>query len=315
MVKVLVTGINGFVGSHVAHELHRRGYLVYGTGIQKNLDPFLYGFVEEYVSCDLTDIDSVRRISLKQVDAVINLAGFASVGDSYGKAELYNKVNVGVHTNLYQECLNQSVSPRIIAVSTGAVYDPFQKMPLGESSRLADRKKSNEYIVSKQIMEEEVLKFTKQGLRCVIARPFNHTGPGQQPGFLLPDLYNQIILSTKSNDPMLVGNLDTKRDFTDVRDVARAYVDLALCESKNLSSEVYNICSGRSVSGREILEMLSNCLGLIGLDVQIDPSKLRKNEIMDIYGSNQRLTDDTGWKTEYKISKTVNDFVLWKQSV
>jgi GDP-4-dehydro-6-deoxy-D-mannose reductase len=315
MQKVLVTGINGFVGEHVCRELLKRGVSVVGTGVQPEVNPTLNDFISEYVSCDLTSPESVKNLVLNDVDAIINLAGFASVGDSFGKAELYKKVNIGVHTNLYQECLRQKANPRVIAVSTGAVYDSAQPMPITEDSKLVDQEKTNEYVISKQLMEKEVSKFNELGLKCIIVRPFNHTGPGQLPGFLLPDLYDQITESVRENKPMLVGNLETKRDFTDVRDVALAYVDLAMCESKNLRSEVYNICSERSVSGKEILEQLSNCLEIIDLDVQIDPTKIRQNEIMDIYGSNKRLFEDIAWKPTISLYDTINDFVLWKQSL
>jgi len=309
MTKVLLTGINGFVGHHVAKQLHERGIFVVGVGNQPELQADLKGIVSEYIACDLTSPDEVAKLDLSQVDAVINLAGFAKVGESRGQGELYNRVNVGVHTTLYNECLKQNVHPRIIAVSTGAVYDSAQEMPITETSKLVDDNKTNEYVISKKLMEQAVLEFNQKGLRCVIARPFNHTGPGQLPGFLLPDLYEQIIESQDSGSLMKVGNLKTKRDFTDVRDVARAYIELALHDESELNHDIYNICSGTSISGEQILDNLAKAYNIDHLSTETDPSKIRPNEVMDIYGSSERIQQDTGWKPEISIEKTISDFV------
>jgi GDP-4-dehydro-6-deoxy-D-mannose reductase len=315
MKKILVTGVNGFVGHHVSRQLHYAGHNVIGVGNQPNLLEDLDEFVDKYISCDLTNPSQVSSINLSEIDAIINLAGFAKVGESKGQQELYNKVNVSVHSVLYQECINQKVKPRIVAISTGAVYDPGQPMPLEEDSKLSDKYKSNEYIVSKQLTEEAVLKFNELGLHCIVARPFNHSGPGQLPGFLLPDLGTQIKDSVKNQSPLIVGNLKTKRDFTDVRDVARAYIELATCDEDNLKYPIYNICSGKSVSGKEILSYLLSAYEATELSTIVDQSKIRDNEIMDIYGSNLRIKEATGWQPTISVEKMVNDYVDWQKTV
>lgn len=312
-MSILVAGVNGFVGHHVAQQLHEQNYEIVGVNLEPNLAPDLEGIVDTYVSCDLTDEKAVSDLDLHDVTAIINLAGFAAVGASKGKGELYNRVNVGVHTTLYSECLRQKVSPRIIAVSSGAVYDTQQAMPLTEESRLVDDAQTNEYVISKKLMEEAVGKFSADGLRCIIARPFNHTGPGQLPGFLLPDLTEQVIHAQQTHQAMKVGNLEPRRDFTDVRDVAGAYVLLATCDASNLKHSVYNICSGRSISAKQVLAILLDASGASDVTVEVDPSKLRDNDVMDIFGASTRLQEDTGWKPEIPIEQTVADFVAWKQ--
>lgn len=314
MTKVLVTGVNGFVGHHVAQQLNDRGMDILGVGNQQNLEVGLRGLVETYVSCDLTDVNQVSEIDLNDITAIINLAGFAKVGESKGQGELYNRVNIGVHTTLYEECLRQGVSPRIITVSTGAVYDSNQPMPITEYSALISDEKTNEYVISKKRTEQAVAAFNERGLRCIIARPFNHTGPGQLPGFLLPDLYEQIKESQSSGKPLRVGNLETKRDFTDVRDVAKAYIELALCSEKDLKHNVYNICSGKSVRGSEILRLLADACGVSDIKTETDPDRIRKNDVMDIYGSRGRITSDTGWEPTIPIEQTIRDFVSQKSS-
>ncbi len=314
MKNILVTGVNGFVGHHVAAQLYEAGYAVIGASNQPELQSDLNDIVEQYVACDLTNPEEVKKIDLTDIVAIINLAGFASVGDSEGKSELYDKVNIGAHTVLYDECLRQEVSPRIIAVSTGAVYDPNQELPITEESALVPRDKTNVYVISKQKMESAVAKYADNGLRVIIARPFNHSGPGQLPGFLLPDLGIQINEALSKDRPLLVGNLETKRDYTDVRDVARAYVLLATADEKSLNHNIYNICSGNSVAGKDILELLLNSFGASHVQIKVDQSRIRPNDVMNIYGSRQRLTDDTGWEPTIPAEIMVRDYVLWLKS-
>lgn len=313
-MSVLVAGVNGFVGHHVARTLHDQNEQVLGVNLERELSPELIGIVGQYESCDLTDSQAVSRLDLSDVTAIINLAGFAAVGSSTGKSELYDKVNVGVHTTLYEACLAQNVSPRIIAVSTGAVYDSSQPMPQTEDSRLINASDTNPYVASKLHMEAAVRELREdRGIDCIIARPFNHTGPGQGPGFLLPDLAVQLSDALASGTTMKVGNLDAKRDFTDVRDVARAYVLLATCERASLRHSVYNICSGKSIAGQYLFNLLAKNWGTPGITTEVDPKKLREKEVMDLYGSYERLNDDTGWQPEIPIEQTIADFVAWKR--
>jgi len=312
MDKILVTGVNGFVGHHVAEQIHKSGMSVIGIGNQPDLQTDLEGIVGTYISCDLTDPKSVGLIDLNSVSAIINLAGFAKVGDSKGQGELYDRVNIGVHTVLYDECLRQSVSPRIIAVSTGAVYDPNQELPITEESALITQDKTNEYVISKQKMENALQEYRGKGLDIIIVRPFNHSGPGQLPGFLIPDLGEQITEAVESKKPLLVGNLMTKRDYTDVRDVAGAYVKLATVDT--LGHNVYNICSGVSIAGTKILELLKKSFDAEGVQTEIDQTRIRPNDVMDIYGSRERITQDTGWKPVISVDQMIADYSTWKKS-
>jgi GDP-4-dehydro-6-deoxy-D-mannose reductase len=314
MRKILVTGVNGFVGHHVATQLHESGFEVIGVGNQPELQSDLKGIVKQYVVCDLTSPAGVKNIDLTEVRAIINLAGFASVGDSEGKEELYDKVNIGAHTVLYDECLRQNVQPRIIAVSTGAVYDPNQELPLTEDSALIPRDKTNVYVISKQKMEEAVAGYSSKGLRVIVARPFNHSGPGQLPGFLLPDLGEQIEDAVREKKPLLVGNLETKRDYTDVRDIARAYIALATANELDLKHDIYNICSSKSTSGKDLLNMLTEAFGEINLKIETDQSRIRSHDVMDIFGSHERLSQDIGWEPKITVEQMVKDYVLWLKS-
>ena len=139
----------------------------------------------------------------------------------------------------------------------------------------------------------------------MIVRPFNHIGPGQLGGFLVPDLANQI----KESDIISVGNLNTERDYTDVRDVVRAYVLLAT--TPKLSHQLYNVCSGKSVSGKKILSLLKQDLNKDNLEVVVDSKKIRPKDPLVVRGDYQRIRTDTGWKPKFEIGSTINDYVKW----
>lgn len=314
MSNILVTGINGFVGQHVAITLKSKQHNVIGVGNQETPSDELNLIVGKYYSCDLTDTEQVKKIDLKDVDAIINLAGLAKVGDSRGQGELYKRINVGVHTVLYEECLRQGANPRIIAVSTGAVYDADQPLPITEASKLVSTDNTNEYVQSKLAMEIALDDYRKKGLRIIVARPFNHSGPRQLAGFLLPDLGEQIEIAKNQGSSLKVGNLKTRRDYTDVRDVAEAYIDLATVPSVLLKHNTYNICSGKSTEGTEILSLLTHAFGADDVKIEIDPSRIRSHDVMDIFGSHELITQDTGWLPKVSVAQMVNDYVVWKQS-
>lgn len=309
--RVLVTGVNGFVGHHVAHELASEGHVVLGTGLDTSLDPMLSDVVGEfYATCDLTDERAVAQLPLQDLDAIINLAGLAQVGASFapGQAEKYNHINVAVHTTIVRQLQKlQRNDVRIIAISTGAVYDNSQPMPLDENGSLVTT--GSPYALSKVAMEKALAELRTDDIDIVIARPFNHIGPGQLPGFLVPDLITKLRELDESKT-LAVGRLDTKRDYTDVRDVARAYRLLATTE--HLAHRIYNVCSGTSHSGQEILDTLIRLLGLQDVEVTIDKERIRPNDPADVRGDASRLQQDTGWRPRIAFEATLKDCLTTK---
>lgn len=309
MQKVIVTGINGFVGNHLTNELIAQGYEVVGVGREPELSSELNDRVKSYYSCDLADYDSVRALPLADAKALINLAGLAAVGPSFDNPELYMRINTAVLDTVCKAAIEQgAVNLRILSICSGAVYSPNQKMPLTEDSLLAPE--SSPYAASKIAMEELSLQYREQGLDCVVARPFNHIGPGQLPGFILPDLYQKASV-LNSGQKLLVGNLTTRRDYTDVRDVAKAYVSLV--GTKKLNHAIYNVCTGRSLSGEDILKNLLDAIEKTNLEVTVDESLFRPTDSQELYGDSSRLQQDTGWKPEIAIEQTIRDFVLSQQ--
>lgn len=305
MAQVLVTGCNGFVGKHLVRELHSRNIKVSGLGYKEPAHPEISSLLSNYFMCDLTDPEDVATLDLKNLVAIVNLAGLAKMADSFTNPEYYKKVNVEVLTNLGEEILQQNKNARVVAVSTGAVYESNQPMPLTESSKTVQN--GSPYSQSKLMMEAEAEKLRTRGLDCVVVRPFNHIGPGQEQGFLLPDLLEKIKNASHSDNTISVGNLMTKRDYTDVRDIVKAYVSLALSES--LANNLYNVCSGKSYSGEEILQATLDTFGAKNLKIEVDQSLIRPTDPPDLYGSNERLKSDINWQPEIPLRKTIDDFI------
>lgn len=303
MNKVLVTGINGFVGEHVARHFASNDYEVTGTARQDLPNPSVADSLDDYQQVDLLDETSVRRLDLNSIDAIIHLAGRSAVGESFDKPQEYLTQNTLMTYNLLDHAKSSGFNGRIVSVSTGALYDPARPLPLAESSRTAP---NSPYAIGKLSAEAVAMYFRQRGLDTVIARPFNHIGPGQGNGFLLPDMYTQIH-SLEHGDSIKVGNIETRRDYTDVRDIARAYA--MLVEAEKLHHSIYNVCSDRSFSGAQILEIIKKVAKLEDITTFVDATKIRPNEIMDIRGSYNQLHKDTGWTPEIDIRQTIADFI------
>lgn len=309
MDRIIVTGVNGFVGSHLVDALMAENYEVIGVGREESLSTELTDRVQEYYSCDLSNYEEVAKLPLANAKGVINLAGLAAVGPSFDNPELYMRVNTAVLDTVCKAAIEQNATDiRIISISSGAVYSSQQPMPLSEESGLAPE--SSPYAASKIAMEELSLQYRKQGLDCVVARPFNHIGPGQLPGFILPDLFKEISLLSEGEN-LRVGNLTTKRDYTDVRDVAKAYA--SLISAKTLNHGIYNVCTGRSLSGEYILEKLKENLNVPTLIHGVDETRFRPSDAPDLFGDSSKLQADTGWTPQIPIEQTIRDFIEWAE--
>jgi GDP-4-dehydro-6-deoxy-D-mannose reductase len=306
MSKILVTGVNGFVGKHLAQELVTRNFDVIGVGRDKEADPSLGDYLSFYYSLDLTNGKQVGSIDLSEIAAVVSLAGLAQVGGSFKDPKKYLQVNVDVLTVLGERILKENLPIRVLAVSSGAVYDSNQPLPLSEESALTSS--GSPYAQSKILMERRAAELRSGGLDCVVVRPFNHIGPGQEPGFLVPDLFKKTSGALETGEPVKVGSLQTRRDYTDVRDVVRAYADLI--SQPALQHEVYNVSSGRGIAGQQILDMILIAMGAEGkVQVEIDKELIRPGDPAELYGTHERLSRETGWQPKIDVERTIRDFV------
>jgi GDP-4-dehydro-6-deoxy-D-mannose reductase len=301
--RVVISGINGFVGGYLAPELSKRGCSVIGIGVDEKISASIAEFVDEYYRADLTK----KWPEIDNVDVVIHLAGLAAVGPSFDAPQKYINLNSAMVTNLGEYYLKQDKQPRIIVVSSSTIYRPDQPIPISEKGDVVC---SSPYAVSKLLNENQVDYYRSRGLDCIVVRPFNHIGPGQNTGFILPDLYERLSSISKDKHTIITGNIKTKRDYTDVRDIARAYSELALAEK--LNAITYNLCSGKSVSGTYIFETLKDVMGLDDVDYKIDPDLVRPTDVMDIVGDSSLLKSELGWESEIDIRQTITDFVKSK---
>ncbi len=295
--RVAVTGVNGFVGRHMVAELLATGVEVVGVGHEPDGHP---DGLADYVSQDLT---AAWPCGLG-VDAVVHLAGLSAVGPSFDDPQRYLDQNSAMVTHLCEGVLADSPGVRLLVVSSGAVYDAQQGQPLDETSRIGF---SSPYVVSKVLVENLVTYYAGRGLDAVVARPFNHIGPGQGRGFLVPDLLAGLERTAATGEALRVGDLETRRDYTDVRDVVRAY--RLLVEAEGLADRVFNVCSGRSWSGQELLGLLESELPHGTVQVEVDQSRIRPGDPREIVGDNTRLQHAVGWKPEIDVPTSVRDFV------
>ncbi len=302
--NVLIVGVNGFVGKHLARELNSANIQVHGTGLDAECATDIKKLVASYTQCDLTNTTEVEHIVIDEIDAIINLAALATPSQTSLPDELYYKVNVLAHTNLLDRLVAEARMPRVLAVSSGAVYDSNQPMPLTEDSRLVTS--GSPYAVSKVMLEEKLEAYREKGLEIIVARPLNHTGPGQGPGFIVPDLTQKIMTS----DALTVGPLNTSRDYTHVDDVVRAY-RLIASHSGDLPHHTYNICSGIATSRDELITAIEKALGKDKLPTTIDPTIGRPNDPLSLYGSYQRILEDLDWKPEKDLATIIQDYVTW----
>ena len=303
--KVIITGVNGFVGEHVVDAFRAEGFEVIGVGYDANPSETIVHKVSSYIRCNLVDMESVAQIDFSDVWAIVHLAGLSNVGESFNKPLPYINDNPSMAYNLLEHARTRDFQGRTIVVSSGALYNPQQPLPLTEDSRLLE---NSPYAVGKLGVEHVANYYRLRGLDVVVVRPFNHIGPNQNKGFLVPDLFAQLQTAQQTNATSIsVGNLATRRDYTDVRDIARAYRLIALAD--NLNYSLYNICTGRSLAGTDILQSLQAAMGVLDIEPIIDETKVRPTDIMEVYGDASRLTSDTAWAPQIPIEQTIHDFI------
>lgn len=303
--KIVITGVNGFVGEHLARHLKSEGFYVHGVGRESAPNEHVASLLDKYEVADLMDGPSTDSLTLSGAAAIIHLAGLASVSESFKDPELYEKGNAIITDNLLSTAARQSFLGRAVVISTGALYDPAQPMPINEKSAVIE---SSPYAVGKLRAEAVVRQHKDSGLDAIIVRPFNHIGPHQGPGFLLPDLYTLLKEAQANNSKAIkVGNISTSRDYTDVRDVVVAYTLLATAPV--LSYDIYNVASGKSHSGEKIFEALKTVMSIDNIEAEIDPDKIRPTDIKNIVGDASRISDELGWAPIIPLETTIRDFV------
>ncbi|TAK95435.1 NAD-dependent epimerase/dehydratase family protein [Patescibacteria group bacterium] len=301
IMRALITGIDGFVGRYLAAELSAHGAEVFGTTVGSDHDHVRH--------IELTDPDSVRRVvSELHPDQVYHLAGFTSVKASWDQTELAMRVNRDGTKNLYAALQNLDVKPRVLITSTAEVYGIPTSTPITESHPTTP---NSPYAESKLAQERVTGEFPE--VPTTIVRSFPHIGPGQSPTFVTSDFARQIVQVERGQASAVhVGNLEARRDFSDVRDVVRAY---RLLMEKDTAGQIYNVCSGNVLSIRQVLDALLAASTNKEILVESDPDRLRPSDIPVLAGDSTKLRSTTGWRPEISVAQTTLPEILayWRE--
>ncbi len=293
-MRVLVTGVGGFVGTALARRLAADGDRVLGTYLGS--EPCAEGV-------DLRPADVLDRPSLERLlagfapDAVVHLAGFSHVGESWQRPDDYFRVNVLGAENV----LAAAGGCRLLLASSAEVYGrvPEAEQPIGEDRMVAPR---NPYAMSKAAAERLVL-----AAGGTVVRMFNIIGPGQAEDFALPSFARQLAAAGAGPAVLKVGNLEARRDFLHVDDAVEAYATLI---RHGEPGGVYNLGGGEAVSIQEALDVLIEIAG-IEVEVEVEEARLRPNEIELTRADNRRLRE-LGWQPERSLRRALED--LWTQA-
>lgn len=314
-MKSLVTGADGFVGEHLLEHLLERGDHVSASALtlpptRSTLSSSQMAAVE-WKQADVRDHDALFRVlAAVQPRCVYHLAGFSSGALARQQAETALRVNAGGTVNLCEAVLSvreefPEFDPRILVLGSGDAYGDVAERaePLREEMQL---RPVGVFGLSKACQEIAAHTYRRaSGVRTVVARGFNLVGHGQQPHFAVPDFCLQVAAIARGERPprVQVGSLDVERDFTDVRDGVRAFVAIMDLEAPDAA---YNVCSGRSIPVRRVLEWIVDEAG-VDVEVEVVPERVRPEEPVRMVGDPGRIRRETGWEPQHDVEETVRD--------
>ncbi|NJN67243.1 MAG: GDP-mannose 4,6-dehydratase [Chloroflexaceae bacterium] len=315
-MRVLVTGINGFVGGHLAeHLLSLGGWEVWGVARQER---HRLSHLREYVRLIPADVGNPSQVSEAilrvRPQAIFHLAGQAFVPESFQDPATTLTTNLLSLLYIFQALLSHHLAARVLVVGSYEVYgqvDP-NDLPIDEATPL---RPTSPYGVSKVAQDMLALQYhLSHHLDVVRVRPFNHIGPRQNERFVASAFARQIALVEKRLLPPVisVGNLNAQRDFTDVRDMVRAY---RLAVERGEAGQVYNIGSGQPVTIRDMLDHLL-AASHVEIAVQNDPQRMRPIDVPTVVCDARRFRAQTGWEPQIALSQTLQDLMQdWRGRV
>ncbi|MCZ2127902.1 MAG: GDP-mannose 4,6-dehydratase [Anaerolineales bacterium] len=301
MKRALITGISGFVGRHLRAELTREGWDVFGFDVRAADERTFVG--------DLADRAALTRVAADcQPDAVFHLAGVIKSPNP----QAYYESNLFGTLNLFDALTQLEKRPKVVVASSSAVYGATKNArPITERSPL---RPITEYAVSKAAQEIAALRYDYAfGLSVVVTRMFNLLGVGQSPDLACAAFARQIALAEISDeDEIITGNLDAQRDFLDVRDAARA---LFLLAEKDVSGQIYNVCSGTATAIQQCLDEMT-ARSKKKLSVKKDAARMQKNDAPIQFGSYQKLKKATGWSPRVSLNESLTEMLAdWRERV
>ncbi len=315
-MRILVTGVMGFAGSHLAEALLAQGgHYVIGVARRRawpDACRHLAAHVELY-ECDLCDGETLEQIlRAVQPERIYHLAGYPHVGRSFQEAEAAWQGNLTATHRLYDAVVRWGGRPRILFVGSGLVYGDSVSGTDGCTENDLLRPESP-YAASKAAADLVSYQYTRHpGLDIVRVRPFNHIGPRQAPQFAVPNFARQLAAIERGRQPPLLqtGNLQSCRDLTDVRDVVAAYM---LVMEQGPSGEVYNVGSGQSYAMQTVLERLIALSG-IAVEVRQTANLLRAADTAHVRANTDKLRHETGWQPRFHLDRTLADILAyWRE--
>ena len=300
-MTVLLTGALGFAGRHFTAAARAAGIdLVTTSADGEGAD----------LACDILDPASVARaIAEAQPDALVNMAGQASVASSWSEPKRTFELNATGVLNLLEAIVAHAPGCYLLCLSSAEVYGAPEpdSLPWTEEAPVGPL---SPYGSSKAAMEVLVGQYQRaHSVRAGVVRAFNQIGPGQSREFVASSLGRQVAeaeLRGADRLEMAVGNVSARRDFTDIRDSAKAYVSMV----QGGLTGTYNLCSGRALKIEELIERMGSSSHLT-VDFEIDPALVRPSDPPLVVGSNRRLREATGWEPRIPIAKTAADIVEW----
>lgn len=308
MKKILITGLTGFAGTHLAHLLSQNPEnSLSGTYYSQDSVEQLGDLAK---SIDLHKVDMTQKdqvdalIAATNPDEVYHLAAQTSPSDSIKDPQATYLTNISSQSYLF-EALKSHNNTKILIISTSEIYGAVlsSDLPIDEDTPL---RPVTPYAVSKIACDYMALQYAiAEKMHIIRVRPFNHIGPGQAPKFVLPSFAKQVAAIEKGEQEpvMKVGNLAARKDFSDVRDIVRAYVFLM---EKGEAGDVYNVGAGKSVTIQDLLDMLLK-QSKKEIRVEVDPQFFRPIDTPDVVCDTTKIATLTGWKPEISIEQTITD--------
>jgi len=313
MTTYLVTGANGFIGRHLTNELADDDNIVYGIS-RRIPDDFIVEHPDiKYEQCNLIDHASVFE-TLKRIrpDCIFHLAAESSVASSWKSPINIMNNNILSQINVFEAIRELELSTRIIIACSSEEYGLVQESDIPVNEKCCFNPVST-YAVSKIAQDMLAFQYYKSyNMDIIRVRSFNVEGTGRPPNYSLSSFASQIAEIEKGvgKNTILVGNLNVKRDYTDVRDAVKAYHQVAI---KGKSGSVYNLCSGKAHSLRDLLDFLVS-LSNIQIKIEVDKNRFRPSDIPLMLGDNTKIKTEIGWTPEIDIHDTLVDLLNYWRS-
>ncbi|HEX8544788.1 MAG TPA: GDP-mannose 4,6-dehydratase [Pseudomonas sp.] len=312
MPRLLLTGANGFVGKILTVRLQQAGFHV--TALSGNSTP-VDSLADEHLIGDIRDANAMAHaVAQAKPDYVVHLAAISHVPTSFKDPLLTWQTNVMGSMNLLEAIKLHAPQAFVLFPSSSEVYGAAFK-----SANSVDENTTpqplNPYAASKVAAESAFREYFRQGVKGVIARPFNHIGAQQSADFVTASFARQIaLIEAGKQAPILkVGNLDAVRDFLDVQDVCSAYIELLKLADKPGHPSCLNIASGHSRKIREVLDLLLS-LSSTKIEVELDPERLRPSDIPVAVGNATLLRETTGWQPQIPLQDTLRELLdYWRE--